>query len=427
MKTISFCLALLMHTTLLYAADGDLIVNGKLGVGSTNPSYKLEISGNAGSLGLLGIPTVAPGNNWAVFAGNVGGYMPPSSRGLNVGWNRSNYQGETNLIYGISAGTTPRLEIGSWDGSTYKSEMVIKSSNVGIGTTAPVSKLHLQSDSQLVTTWTDNSGETTHKSGRLVYDGGTWVHHGGWVFQKASDTGGFAANLVTILQNTGSIALGPADLTGDGFFALIFANGSRPASAVDSAGLYARADVNGVTQLWAFDEGGVPDTLISPHAGDAPDFLYDVEDGLPIIVKEIQYFLGYVRYTNQTRAARLAGMTDAEKKALSAQQRICVVKETFEEHETRTGEKFTQLVWEEEQAKIKQLQDTRRQTLLNQQAKLTNAIAAKTKEISAATDQSKLTMQEELVRLQQELSGIKIPEEYTIKPIPPRLQAALGK
>jgi hypothetical protein len=133
MKTISFCLALLMHTTLLYAADGDLIVNGKLGVGSTNPSYKLEISGNAGSLGLLGIPTVAPGNNWAVFAGNVGGYMPPSSRGLNVGWNRSNFQGETNLVYGSSAGTTPRMEIGSWDGSTYKSEMVIRAGNVGIG------------------------------------------------------------------------------------------------------------------------------------------------------------------------------------------------------------------------------------------------------------------------------------------------------
>ena len=83
-----------------------------------------------------------------------------------------------------------------------------------------------------------------------------------------------------------------------------------------------------------YDEEGT-DSRITPHAGDAPDSFYDLEDGLPIVVKEMQYFLGYVRYTNQTRAARLAGMTDEEKKALPPEKRVCFFKETFEEHEAK--------------------------------------------------------------------------------------------
>ena len=46
MKTICFCLALMMNTALLYAGNGDLIVNGNLGVGINPPANKLDVAGN---------------------------------------------------------------------------------------------------------------------------------------------------------------------------------------------------------------------------------------------------------------------------------------------------------------------------------------------------------------------------------------------
>ncbi len=70
-------------------------------------------------------------------------------------------------------------------------------------------------------------------------------------------------------------------------------------------------------------------TRISAHARDAPDSLYGPQDGLPMIVREGQYFLGYARHTNRTRMAWLAGMTDAEKSALSPSQRVCAITESF--------------------------------------------------------------------------------------------------
>jgi hypothetical protein len=185
-------------------------------------------------------------------------------------------------------------------------------------------------------------------------------------------------------------------------------------------------NIGGTTELFSFDESR-NETQQTVHAQDAPDFLYDLDDGLPIIVKEVQYFLGYVRYTNQTRSARLAGLTDAEKKMLSPEERVCVFKESFEEHEARTGEKLTQLVWEEEQVKIKQQMDASRQTAITNQAKLADAIASKTQAIAAASGESKLELQKELATLKQVQSELKIPPEYTVKPIPPRLQAVLGK
>ncbi len=145
------------------------------------------------------------------------------------------------------------------------------------------------------------------------------------------------------------------------------------------------------------------------------------------IVKEIQYLLGYVRYTNQTRAARLAALTDSEKSSLAPRERACVVTETFAEHEARTGEKFTLLIWEEHEAAIKKQKDSERNTIIQTRAALSDTISAKATELSAAQGDARMAKQEELDTLKQQINELSIPQEYQMKPIPPRLAAALGK
>ncbi len=43
----------------LFAADGDLIVNGNVGIGTTNPTEKLEVNGNVKAAGLLAPGAIA--------------------------------------------------------------------------------------------------------------------------------------------------------------------------------------------------------------------------------------------------------------------------------------------------------------------------------------------------------------------------------
>jgi hypothetical protein len=222
----------------------------------------------------------------------------------------------------------------------------------------------------------------------------------------------------------GNVGIGSTNLGTGGSNALLLADGAKPTGLSGTAGLYAKV-INNTTELFSFDEAG-NETQQTAHAGDAPDWMYDAEDGLPMIVKEVQHFLGYVRYTNQTRQAKLAGMTDTEKQGLSRPQRICVFKESFADHEIRTGEQLTVLVWEDEQAAIKQKKDAEKLALIATQAKLTNLIAEKTKTVGAAQGQRKLFLQQDASDLQQQLSAMVIPDDYEIKPIPPHLQAALG-
>lgn len=46
-RTVALIAVFVLIAENLFAADGDLIVNGKVGVGTTTPGYKLDILGNA--------------------------------------------------------------------------------------------------------------------------------------------------------------------------------------------------------------------------------------------------------------------------------------------------------------------------------------------------------------------------------------------
>ncbi|MHC1724457.1 MAG: hypothetical protein AB9866_00250 [Syntrophobacteraceae bacterium] len=135
---------------------------------------------------------------------------------------------------------------------------------------------------------------------------------------------------------------------------------------------------------------------------------------MPMIVKEVQHFLGYVRYTNMTRQARLAGMNDAEKSALSREQRTCVFRESFEEHNARlskTGEEaLVMRDWDTEQAKI----------AANRAAQIaaaeTNQRAMQARMAPGKGGQAEGIEDREVVQ---------IPEPYIPKPVPVRIRAAL--
>ena len=144
--------------------------------------------------------------------------------------------------------------------------------------------------------------------------------------------------------------------------------------------------------------------------------MYDADDEVPMIVEEIQRYAGFVRYTNQTRQARLTSMTDAEKSALSTLQRTCVFKESFEEHNARLGlggeSALVRLDWDFEQQAMKSARDAEIQAALKARADQGVAVAA----ARDANVKAELIQQE---------APIQIPEEYVIRQMPPRLRAAL--
>jgi hypothetical protein len=122
-------------------------------------------------------------------------------------------------------------------------------------------------------------------------------------------------------------------------------------------------DVSSLREVFVMDEGGT-ETQISPHSRQAPNDLYDDEDGIPdLVVEEIQHYAGKVRYTNKTRQARLSSMTDAEKTALSDTKRRCIYVESFAQHNNRCDCNLVQLDWDTEQNRLQARYDAETESL----------------------------------------------------------------
>jgi hypothetical protein len=98
------------------------LANGSFGIGTATPLGDLDVNGSS----------------WSYIRSNTGitATNPSASanRGFMFSWNQSASQGENQLLYGVGAGSDPRLDIGSWNGSAKQIIMTLKGGNVLIKT-----------------------------------------------------------------------------------------------------------------------------------------------------------------------------------------------------------------------------------------------------------------------------------------------------
>ncbi len=116
--------------------------------------------------------------------------------------------------------------------------------------------------------------------------------------------------------------------------------------------LYSKS-VSGSSELHTMDGAG-NETVLSPHAEDAPAFLYDQDDyGPDRVVREANYYTGVIRWTNESRRARLFErlLNGEDLDQIPALARQIVYKETFADFKERTGITLERLDWEETQSK----------------------------------------------------------------------------
>lgn len=167
------------------------------------PTNSLFVS----STGRVGLRTGTPVLDLHIATGNTpahrleqnasGGF---TAQTWDIGGNEANF-----FVRDVTGGS--RLPFRIRPGAPTSSLDIATSGNVGIGTASPQGNLHLSRNAQIVSVWSDTSGSAGNQTGRLIYDGGTNVTGGGWVFQRATDAGAFAANLITVTQE-GSIGIG---------------------------------------------------------------------------------------------------------------------------------------------------------------------------------------------------------------------------
>ena len=81
---------------------------------------------------------------YVYVGGNSSGGILTNTQGLAFGWNRTTGNGDSNIIYNTSLGSDPRLAFGSYNGTTYAEEMSLKGGNLGIGVTSPTAAVHLK-------------------------------------------------------------------------------------------------------------------------------------------------------------------------------------------------------------------------------------------------------------------------------------------
>lgn len=107
-----------------------LDASGRLLVGTTNAL--------SNSLTTFGNNTGATGKAWGISTlSNAGGIAPPTDTGLSFGWNYSDAGGENNIVYGVSAGSSPALTFSTYNGTTVTERCRLDASgNLLVGTTS---------------------------------------------------------------------------------------------------------------------------------------------------------------------------------------------------------------------------------------------------------------------------------------------------
>jgi hypothetical protein len=121
------------HAQWLSASGGIHYSSGNVGIGINPPQGILHVQGSAAT------------PKWIYFSNNLGsgGPNPANLPGLAFGWNKSGANGESIISYNTGNGAAPHLAFTSFNGSTFATEMVLRSGNIGLGTPAPTSRMEI--------------------------------------------------------------------------------------------------------------------------------------------------------------------------------------------------------------------------------------------------------------------------------------------
>ena len=123
-------------------------------------------------------------------------------------------------------------------------------------------------------------------------------------------------------------------------------NGTAPTSSpADMVQLYAKDDA-GSSRLYVRNEAGT-ETVLSPHAADAPSSLYDRPPGVEEMHRSANYYLGTIVFTNVDRRNSLM------QKQLNGEElpedRTFTITETFADYNARTGAELQVEDWDANQ------------------------------------------------------------------------------
>lgn len=157
----AFCLFPLVTIAQFYGPDSQGRIyynNGNVGIHNISPEGVLHVGG-------LGSAA------YVYFSGNINGSGNPQDvQGLSFGWNRSGALGESLITYNTSLGENPRLTFNSFNGANFKEEMALVGGNLGIGTSSPLDKLHVNGDLSIRP---DDANTPSYINFKRDYDG--WI------------------------------------------------------------------------------------------------------------------------------------------------------------------------------------------------------------------------------------------------------------
>jgi hypothetical protein len=112
---------------------------------------------------------------------------------------------------------------------------------------------------------------------------------------------------------------------------IVLGQSSDPTGIGSNTSLIYSKDIAGTCETHTMDEAGNI-TQLSPHAMDGPAWLYDSDDPLPRVLREENVYLGYRRWTNESRRARLFErmLAGEDLSVLTTEQRKVTYEEWYE-------------------------------------------------------------------------------------------------